>query len=102
MADLLYADAVQQLEIALLGMPVVQGINILTSGLAMSPQLDTPSQPHPKMYTSTFPTPHPPSVPIRGMSSTTPTPAVASTSATPQPMASTTLEGMDPGVSQHC
>ena len=42
MADLLYTDVEQQLEVALLGMPVVQVIDILASGLASSPQLDTP------------------------------------------------------------
>ena len=101
MADLLYTNAVHQLEVVLWGMPVVQVINILASGLASSPQLDTPSQPHPKMYTSTSPSPHPPSVPIMGISSTIPKPAVATTSVTPQTMTATTLEGTDVEVSQH-
>ena len=101
MARLLYADVVQQLEIALLGMPMAQVIGILTSGLVLSPWLYTPSEHHPKMYTWTFPSPHPPSVPIMGMSSTIPEPAVASTSVTPQTMAPTALEGTDPEVSQH-
>ena len=101
MADLLYADAVQQLEIALLGLSMAQVINILASRLASSPWLDTPSQPCPKMYISTSPSPHPPSVPIMGMSSTIPKPAVASTSVTKQTVAPTALEGTDPKVSQH-
>ena len=102
MTDLLYIDVVQQLEVALLGMLMVQVINILASRLASSPWLDTPSQPHPKMYISTSPSPHPQSVPIMGKSSTIPKPTVASTSAAPQAMAPTALEGTDPEVSQHC
>ena len=81
---------------------MVQVIDILASRLASSPWLDTPSQPHPKMYTSTSPTSHPPSVPLMGMSSTIPKPTVASTSVTPQTMVPTALEGTDPEVSQHC
>ena len=102
MADLLYTDAVQQLEVVLLGMPMVQVIDILASRLASSPWLDTPSQPHPKMYTSTSSSPHPPSIPIMGMSSSNPTPTVASTLAIQQTMVPTALEGTDPEVSQHC
>ena len=101
MADLLYANAVQQLEVALLGTPLVQVINILTSRLASSPWLDTPSQPHPKTCTSTSPSPHPPSNPIMGMSSIIPAPTMASTSATLQSMAPTALEDTDPALSQH-
>ena len=101
MADLLYANVVQQLEVALLGTPMVQFIDILASRLASSPQLDTPSQPHPKTYTLISPSPHPPSVSIMGIPSTIPKPTVALTSVTPQTMAPTTLEGPDPEVSQH-
>ena len=102
MAELLYANVVQQSEVALLGRPAVQVINIPAGRLASSPQLDTSSQPHPKTYTSTSPSPHPPSVPIIGISSTIPKPAVASTSATLQSMPPTALEGTDPEVSEHC
>ena len=101
MADLLYAYAMQQLEVALLGVPTVQVINVLASRLASSPWLDPPTQPHPKMYTSTSPSPYPPSVPIMGIFSTFPKPGVASTSATPQTMAPAALESTDPEVSQH-
>ena len=102
MAEFLHCDAVQQLEVALLGTPMAQVIGILASGLASSPQLDTPFQPHPKLYTSASPSPHPPSVPIMGISSTIPKPTIASTSVTLQTVAPTALEGTDPEVYQHC
>ena len=57
MADLLHADVVQQLEVTLLGTPMVQVIDILASGLALSSWLDTPTYSHPKTYTSTSPLP---------------------------------------------
>ena len=50
MVDLLYVDTVQQLEVVLLRTFPAQVIDILASRLTLSPQLDTPSQPHPKMY----------------------------------------------------
>ena len=77
---------------------MAQVINILSSGLALSPQLDTPTYPHPKMYASTSPLPHPTSVPIVGMSSPSLEPAVASTSAMPQTKAPTDPEDTDPEV----
>ena len=60
MADLLQADAVQQLEVALLGSPAAQVVDLLSRGLAqtMSSTSATPAQPHPKIYTSTPPWHH--------------------------------------------
>ena len=81
MADLLQVDVVQQLEVALIGSPTTQVIDLLSGGLmqstastsvAMTSTSVTPVQPHPRSYTSTPPAPPPPSVPVLGISSPTP------------------------------
>ena len=78
MADLLQADTVQQLEVALLGSPVAQVIDLLSRGLAQtkSSTSTTPAQPHPRIYTSTPPTPPPSSVLVVGVSTTSQMPIV--------------------------
>ena len=78
-ADLLHADAIQQLEVALLGTLVAQVIELLSGGLSMaSTSMSTsvtPVQPHPRSYTSTPPALPPSSVSVLGISTTSPTPA---------------------------
>ena len=55
MADLLHVDAIQHLEVVLLGLPTVQVINLLTSGWGQTKPvlMATSIQPHPQAYTST-------------------------------------------------
>ena len=81
MADLLQADAVQQLEVVLLGSLAAQVVDLLSGGLvqATTSTSVTPAQPHPKIYTSTPPAPPPSSVPVMEVLTTSPTPAVVPT-----------------------
>ena len=80
MADLLRADAIQQLEVALLGSPMAQVIDILVGGLIPSSIVAVPAQPHPRAYTSTPTPPSPTSVLVLGVITISPRPAMASTS----------------------
>ena len=80
MADLLQADAIQQLEVALLGTLAVQVVDLLPGGLAPSSTLVVSAQPHPRAYTLTPPAPPPTSVPVMGISSTSQGPALTSVS----------------------
>ena len=69
MADLLHADAIQQLEVALLGTTAPQVIEVLAGGLTLSTSFMGPTQPYPKGFTSTPPAPVPTLVPILGVTS---------------------------------
>ena len=78
MADLLHADAIQQLEVTLMGSPAAQIIDLLSGGLAQSSAattatLLTPVKHHPRNYTSTSLAPPPTSVPVEGISKAIPT-----------------------------
>ena len=77
-ADLLQADAIQQLEVALLGSLAVQVVDLLSGEFvqAKASTSVTPAQPHPRIYTSTPPAPPPFSVLVVGILTTSPTPAV--------------------------
>ena len=68
MAELLHADVVQQLEVALLGSLVAQIVDLLSGGLAQTKSSTSaaPAQPHPQIYTSTPPAPPPSSVLVVG------------------------------------
>ena len=56
MADQLHADAIQQLEVALLGSPADDIVNLLSASLSKSkPAMITTAQPHPCTYTATPP-----------------------------------------------
>ena len=61
MADLLHANTIQQLEVALLCLPASQVVNPLASGWVQTkPILMTMlTQPHPQAYTSSLPAPAP-------------------------------------------
>ena len=89
MADLLYADAMQQLEVALLGSPTAPVLDLLSSGMqtTLMPVMTVPLQPSPKAYTSTPPAPAPTSVPVVGISSSLPSvvPTTASSSKNVEP-----------------
>ena len=103
MADLLHADAIQQLEVALLGSPAAQVIDLLAGGLIPSSIVAVPAQPHPGACISTPPAPPPTSIPVLGVNTTGPRPAMASTSggdesALPQAKASKVSEV----VQHHC
>ena len=78
MADLLHANAIQQLEVALLGSPALEIIDLLSSGLAQANPVTiaTSALPHPCTYTSTFPAPPLASVPVVGVSESNHIPAV--------------------------
>ena len=77
---MLQADTIQQLEVALLGLPVAKILDLLSEGLvqAKGSTSFTPAQPHPRIYTSTHPAPPPSSVPVVGVSTTSPKPAIVS------------------------
>ena len=70
MADLLHADTVQKLEVALLGSPVAQIVDLLLEGItqAQASTSTAPMQPYPRSFTATPPTPPPSSVPLVGIS----------------------------------
>ena len=78
MADLLQADTVQQLEVALLGSLVAQVVDLLSRGVAQtkSSTSATPAQPHPRIYTSIPPALPPSSVPVVGVLTTSQIPAI--------------------------
>ena len=59
MADLLHADAIQQLEVALLVTSMVQVIDLHASGLAPSCRVAACAQPYSRAYMLTTPA-HPP------------------------------------------
>ena len=71
MADLLHVNAMQQLEVALLGPPAAQVIDLLSGRWIQTKPLPmtTSVQPHPQAYTLTLLAPAPTSVPILGVSS---------------------------------
>ena len=89
MAGLLQADVVKQLDVVPMESLVAQVIDLLPGGLgqAMASTLAmtftsistcvTPAQPCPQIYTSTPPGPPPSSVPVLGISTTSPTPVDA-------------------------
>ena len=81
MVDLLQADAMEQLKVALLGSTMAQVVDLLSKGLVQAKALTsvTPAQPHPGIYTSTPPAPPPSSVLVAGVSTTSPKPAVVPT-----------------------
>ena len=79
MADLLQANLVQQLEVALLGSPAAQAVDLLSRRLVAQTKSSTlaiPAQPQPRIYTSTPPVPPPSFVPIVGLLTTSQIPAV--------------------------
>ena len=78
MADLLHADTVQQLEVALLFSPEADVVGLLSDGLEQTRPVLQTIQPHPQTYTSTPPAPIPMAVPILGIS-TISTPSVEKT-----------------------
>ena len=57
MADLMPVDAVQQFEVALLGLPAAELVDLLSNGLLQSRRvmITVTAQPHPCTYTSTPP-----------------------------------------------
>ena len=71
----------QQLEVALLGSPVAQVIDLPPEGLAQttSSTSATSAQPHPRIYTSTTPAPHLPLVLVVGVLTTSQMPVVVPT-----------------------
>ena len=79
MADLIHADAIQHLEVALVGSPAVEVVDLLSSGLSQSRPVTVTmtAQPHPCTYTSTPPAPPTASVPVVGVFECSPIPAMA-------------------------
>ena len=57
MADPLHADIIQQLEVALLGSPAAQVIDLLSGGWVQTKPVPTSIHPHSQVYTSTPPAP---------------------------------------------
>ena len=56
MSNQLHADAIQQLEVALLGSPAAEVMDILSASLP-KPATVTSTQPHPHTFTATLPVP---------------------------------------------
>ena len=81
MADLLHADAVQQLEVALLGSPAANVVELLSAGLEQTKPILQTMQPCPQTYTSFPPAPIPMVVPVLGLS-TISTPGIEKTEKT--------------------
>ena len=82
MADLLHPDAVQQMEIVLMGSPMAQVVDLLSEGITQAQaSTSTPAiQPCPRLFTATPPAPSPSSVPLAGISSSSQEPSITSTS----------------------
>ena len=80
MAKLLHADALQQLEVALLGSPASNVVELLSAGL----ERIQPMQPCPQKYTASPPVSLPVTVPVLGIS-TDSSPAVEETTKTTEP-----------------
>ena len=80
MAELLHANGIQQLEMALLGSQAAQVIGLLACGWVQTkPKLMRAlTQPHPQAYPSTPPAPALTSVPMLGVSSLTTTASIPS------------------------
>ena len=69
-AELLHANAMQQLEVALLASPAAQVLNLLSTGVVQSTAASQKLMIHPpQVYTSTPKTPPPTSVPVVGLTS---------------------------------
>ena len=77
MAELLYADVIQQLEVALLGSPAAQIIDLLGAGWMQMTLMSMGTVIHPpQVYTSTPVVPPPPAVPTVGVTSSLPVESV--------------------------
>ena len=79
MAQLLHANAIQQLEVALLGSPAAQILHLLAAGMRQpaSTSQESVILP-PKVYTSTWMAPPPPTIPIVGITGSLPIKSVTS------------------------
>ena len=71
-ADILYVDAMQQLEVALLSSPASGLIDLLAERLPQSPFLMKPTVQPPHVYTSSPSAPPPPTIPIVGVTTSMP------------------------------
>ena len=69
MVDLLHVDAEQQLEVALLGSPVANVIDLLANGWEQTRAVLMATQPHPQTYPSTPPVSALTVVPVLSISS---------------------------------
>ena len=69
MADLLHTDTIHQLEVALLGLPAANVIDLLASGWEQTGPVLMATQPHPQTYTSIPPAPAPTVAPVFSISS---------------------------------
>ena len=69
MVDLLHADAIQQMEVALLALPAANVINLLVGGWEQTRLVLTATQRHPQTYNSTHLAPAPTAVPMLSISS---------------------------------
>ena len=77
-AELLHADVIQQLEVALLGSLAAQVIDLLaTGGMQPTPASKGNVILPPQAYTSTLMAPPPPTVPIVGITSSLPIASVS-------------------------
>ena len=69
MSDLMLVDPIQQLEVALLGLPAAEVVDLLSTGLSKSkPATLTTAQPHPHTSPAIPPASLPVSFPAMGVS----------------------------------
>ena len=84
MADLMHVYAIQNLEVALVGSPAAEAVDVLSAGLSNSnPVTITTAQPCPHTYTAIPPAPPQASVPIVGVSESSPIPVMATKESKP-------------------
>ena len=105
MADLMHVDAIQQLQVPLLGSPAAEVVGLFSSSLSKSkPVTVVTAQPHPHTYTATPPAPA--SVPVVGVSDSSPVPAMATIESKPDEEILTTskikISNIPVPVSEHC
>ena len=99
MAELLHADAIQQLEVALLGSPVAQLLEVLTTGMMYPASTLQQQVIHPpQAYTMTPMVPPPSTISIVGITNSS-MPVVASSSSRVTTPASQEIQEIPP---KHC
>ena len=89
----MHVDAIQQLEVELLGSPAAEVVDLLSSGLFKSkPVTVATAQPHPHTYTATPPATPPALVAVVGVSKSIPVPAMLTIKSKPDEEILTTLK----------
>ena len=100
MAHLMHVDTIQQLEVALLGSPAAEVTDLLLSDLSKSKQATvTTAPPHPCIYTATPLAPPLASVPVVGVSDSSPVPVMVTVESKPDEEIPTTSKAIKTKIS---